>query len=223
MSTISEVMLVDDHPVVRQGLCRLLDAEPDLKVSCQADSLETALQCARRNKPDVAVVDLALRDSSGLDLIARLRDEWPRMPILVLSMYHDQFYAERALRAGVKGFLSKSVPAQEVIDAVRKVLRGEMSFGDHISGKLISAFVGAKGRPVTSLQKLSEREQQVFKMIGEGRSTKIIAEQLGLSVKTIETYRAKIKQKLDVPDAKMLLQRAVQSLHFINKEEPVQS
>ncbi len=157
------------------------------------------------------MVDLSLRQSSGLDLIRQIRQRSPRTAVLVLSMHHDTFYAERVLRLGVMGFLGKDEPTENVMEAIRKVLDGEFHFSGNMTEKLVGTLVTDRRRTgETSVGRLSDREMQVFEMIGMGDSTRVVARKLGLSIKTVETYRANIKEKLGLTDASQLLQRAVQ-------------
>jgi len=210
MTKPTRVLLVDDHPIVRQGLARLISQEEDLDVCGEAGDVPGAIQAVNDLHPDIVVADLSLNEGSGIDLIKTLRTQSPEIPILVLTMHEESFYAERALRAGARGYLTKQEASEKILTAVRQVVRGELYVSDRLSPKLLQRLItGAPDSDDPLVSRLSDRELQVFLLIGEGRGTQEIADQLNLSVKTIETYRAHLKEKLDLKDARELVQYAI--------------
>ena len=189
------VYLVDDHPIVRQGLIKLIEQEADLEVCGEAGNVAEALQAIRKLDPDVVLVDISLEDSNGLELIRQIDDLGLQIPMLVLSMHDESLYAEHALRAGASGYVMKQAAATTLIQAIEKVLDGEIYVSKTMSSQMLKmAFRGSGDEPRTGTERLSFRELEVFELIGRGNSTREIAEQLHLSVKTIETYRAHIKE-----------------------------
>ena len=207
---VTRVFLVDDHPIVREGLAKLIANEPDLDVCGEADDVSSALRAFGESKPDVLVVDLALKTGSGIDLIKSVRAEHSALPVLVLTMHEEPFYVERTLRAGANGYVTKHEPGENVLIAIRAVVRGEMHVSDRLSPKLLKRLItGDPDEDEPLISRLSDRELQVFVSIGEGRSTQEIADDLNLSVKTIETYRAHLKTKLDLKDARELVQYSI--------------
>lgn len=207
---IINIIIVDDHPIVRQGLSQLIEHEPDLKVCAQAEDAPEAMALIKKSRPDFAIVDISLKETSGMELIKDIKAAYPNMPILALSMHDESLYAERALRAGARGYLMKSEGTTKVVDAVRKITEGRIYVSDSITAKMMNKIVG--GEPnvgVSAIDKLSDRELEVFSLIGQGYGTRLIAERLHLSIKTIETYRSHIKEKLNLSDATELLQYAI--------------
>ena len=206
-----KIIIVDDHPIVRQGLADLVNQEPDLKVCAQAEDALQAVALIKKFTPHLAVVDIALKDSSGIDLIKDIKIQFPHLLVLALSMHDESLYAERVLRAGAKGYIMKQEATEEVIGAIRKVLDGGIYLSDKMAGKMMRKLVGQPAQPaVYTVESLSDRELEVFLLIGEGFSTRRIAEKLFLSVKTIETYREHLKEKLNLADSAHLLQYAIQ-------------
>lgn len=208
------IVIVDDHPMVRERLAELMSREPDLEVCGEAEDRCQALAVIARTHPDLAIVDLTLKGSHGMDLIKDLQATQPAVRILVVSMQEESLYAERVIRAGARGYITKQEATRNIMQAVRKVLAGEVYLSESLAAQLITRMVG---RPrldnVFSASALADRELQVFEMIGRGLGTRQIAEQLHLDVKTIETYRARIKEKLQLKDAAELLQRAIAWVH----------
>jgi len=204
------VLIVDDHPIVRQGLAQLIDQETDLTVCGQAEDAHQAMRDIRNLNPDMVVVDISLKDTSGIELIKDIKVQYPNLPVLTLSMHDEAVYAERALRAGAKGYIMKQEATEKVVTAIRRVLAGEVYVSEGMAAKMVSKLVAgpaeAGGSPV---DRLSDRELEVFRLIGAGFGTREMAEKLHLSVKTIETYRAHIKEKLDLLDANELLRTAI--------------
>ncbi len=204
------IIIADDHPLMRRGLTALIDSEPDLVVSGEAGACGTALQAIARRPPDLAIIDLSLEGGEdGLDLVKALKIRSPPIPSLVLSMHPEAIYAERALRAGARGYLSKQQLGETVLVAIRRVLSGRIYMSEALGMDLASRFVGGDRKPKSPLATLSDRELQVFRLIGEGRRTREIAPILNLSPKTIESYREHLKQKLDIDGAPELVRRAV--------------
>ena len=204
------LVIVDDHPLMRRGLTALIDGEPDLIVSAEAGSRQAALEAIARRPPDLAIVDLSLEGGEdGLDLVKALKISHPALPALALSMHPEAIYAERALRAGARGYVAKQQLGQTVLAAIRRVLAGRIYMSEKLGMELASRFVGGERKPKSPLASLSDRELQVFRLIGEGRRTREIAPILNLSPKTIESYREHLKQKLSVDTAPELLRRAV--------------
>ena len=205
------VLIVDDHAIVRQGLRRLIEEERDLVVSGEAEDGPGALELLSAAKPDVALVDIGLQGMSGIDLIKNLKARLPKLPILAISMYDESVYAERVLRAGAKGYIMKKESAEKVVAGIRRVLSGKLFLSDAIAEKILNKIAESPseggGSPVDAL---SDRELEVFQLIGKGYKTSRIAEELNLSVKTVESYREQIKNKLDLEHASDLAQYAVE-------------
>jgi DNA-binding NarL/FixJ family response regulator len=205
------LLVVDDHPIVRQGIRALVEQQGDLKVCGEAGSYREALEAAHGERPDVAIVDISLEGSDGLELTKALRAHYPKMPILVMSMHDESLYAERVLRAGANGYLMKQEVASKVVEAVRCVLAGKVYLSERVGQRILhdTAHPGpAEG--LSSIDRLSDRELEVYRLIGCGKKTREIAEVLGLSIKTIETYRAHIKEKLGLRNAIELVRSAAQ-------------
>ena len=208
---VSKVAIVDDHPIVRQGLAQVINRKDDLTVCCECDNAADALKLFDKCRPDVAVVDLSLKDSSGLDLIKDIAVRFPDIAVLVLSMRDESLYAERALRAGARGYVTKAEGTEIVIEGIRRVLAGEIYLSQAISGKVLRAMLPGRGKSAGDpTRRLSDRELEVLNMIGSGQGTGEIAAHLHLSVKTIESYRERLKQKLGLVDAAGLLKYAIQ-------------
>jgi DNA-binding NarL/FixJ family response regulator len=207
----ARVMLVDDHPIVRQGLANLIEDEKDLTVCAQVESAEGALAAMETARPDVIVIDVALGERSGLELVKDVRARWPEMPMLVLSMHDELLYAERALRAGAKGYVMKQEATEKVMEGIRKVLDGELYVSDRMAARLMTQAVHDRGAPPANpLSRLSDRELEVFTMIGHGLGTREIAQRLILSIKTVEAHREHIKEKLNLKNGTELMRFAVQ-------------
>ena len=206
----TKILIVDDHPLMRRGLTALIDSEPDLVVCAEAGNRQAALDAIARRPPDIAIVDLSLEGGEdGLDLVKALKIRSPPIPALVLSMHPEALYAERALRAGARGYLAKQQLGEAVLAAIRRVLAGRIYMSEALGMELASRFVGRDAKPQSPLASLSDRELQVFRLIGEGRRTREIAPILNLSPKTIESYREHLKQKLDIDGSPQLVRRAV--------------
>ncbi|MBE3096482.1 MAG: response regulator transcription factor [Planctomycetes bacterium] len=207
----ARILIVDDHPIVRQGLVQMLGHEPDMEACGEAESAAEALKAIAAAAPDAAIVDLSLKDSSGLELLKDIRVRYPRLPVLVLSVYDESMYAERALRAGAKGYMMKEEAAEKVVTAIRRILAGQIYLSEAMASRLLHVLVD--GRPDAGLspaERLSDRELEVFQLIGQGFGNTEIARRLHLSPKTVETYRGHIKEKLNLSGATELLQHAIQ-------------
>jgi DNA-binding NarL/FixJ family response regulator len=209
---ISRIFIVDDHPVVRQGLALLINREADLAVCGDAEEANSALQRIESLKPHLVVVDISLSGPDGLDLLKSVRMRDPSLPVLILSMLDELLYAERALRAGASGYIMKQEATEQVLVAIRRILDGEIYVSDRMANKMLHRFVG--GSPATArspIAELTDRELEVFRLIGEGHGTRQIAKELHISVKTVESYQAHIKEKLSLKNGRELVQRAIQS------------
>lgn len=202
------VMIVDDHPITRQGLGQLIDTVPDLDLCGEAESPTLALEVAAEQHPDVIVADLSFRGMDGFEMIKELRAKFPDVRILVLSIHDESYYAQRALKAGAMGYLMKHEPIERVIEGIRSVHQGHVFLSDRMSQVLLSRVGGGTAGPFGA-EALTDREVEVLQLIGKGLSTRQVADQLGLSVKTIETHRENIKQKLKLENAAQLIQYAV--------------
>lgn len=209
MSSGTRVFIVDDHPLVREWLGNLLRMESDLTVVGEADSPATALSAMLAQAPDVAVVDLSLSRGSGLDLIKSLRVQLPAVEIVVLSMHEEVTDLERAFRAGASGYVMKRESTGQIVEAIRQVRAGRIFANPVMLGELTARFMGRGGRGESAPgEVLSDRELDVFRRIGAGRSTREIADELGVSLKTIQTYCARIKEKLGLDDGQELSRSA---------------
>ena len=203
------VFLVDDHPLVRHALRDVLRHERDLEVCGEADDRDVALKGIAAAQPDLAIVDLRLRTSDGLELIRDLKNRHPKVLSLVLSMQDESITAERAVRAGARGYVSKQEPPKKIMEAVRKVLGGEIYWSEKAAAQVASRIASPTATSASIADTLSERELQVFETIGLGKSTHQIGELLHIDVSTVETYRARIKEKLHLKDGSELLQTAI--------------
>ncbi|NQV35104.1 MAG: response regulator transcription factor [Phycisphaeraceae bacterium] len=206
-----KVFLVDDHPIVRDGLKTLIERREDLLVCGEAEDAKSALRAIKQIEPDLVITDITLKESDGLELTKDIKAYYPEMPVIVLSIHEESTYCERALRAGAHGYLMKEVVSENVIEAIRTVLTGELYISDIMAKRFLHKMVGGKKTEIRSpIETLSDRELEIFKLIGQGFKASQIAGRLHLSVKTVETYRARIKEKLDLADANELLQYAIQ-------------
>ncbi len=207
----ARIFIVDDHPLVRSGFHQLIAGEPDLSVCCEAGSMTEALERLTAHKPDLAIVDVSLPDGNGLELVKRMRSRSPQTRVLVASMHDEELLAERALRAGAMGYVNKQEAAEQVIDAIRQILKGRIYLSPRVAERLQrDGHISAAEPGHSPVERLSNRELEVFDLIGRGLSTGEIADSLHLSVKTIETYRANIKKKLKLKSAAELSRSAIQ-------------
>src|SRR5271157_463969 len=208
----ARILIVDDHPAVREALASRIGRQPDLEVCGEAADMGEALRLVADTEPDLAVVDISLKTGSGIDLIKRIKDRNDTVRMLVWSMHSETLYAERALRAGALGYINKDQATDKIIEAIRRVLEGKVYLSDAMAEKMLHRAVGVGREEVTRspLDALADRELEVFRLIGHGVKTAEIAKQLHLSVKTVETYRDRIRQKLDLDDGTKLAHYATQ-------------
>lgn len=207
-----DIVLIDDHPLLRKGLTRTIEKEADLNVVGQMDSAEEALGAIEDLAPNLAVVDISLPGMSGMELIKHLQSRTPDVRILVVSRHDESLYAERCIRAGARGYVMKQEAGDAIVNAIRTVLDGRIFVSEEINERLLQSMAeGGRDRIMQSpLEVLSDRELEVFELTGRGDSTREIAERLHLSVKTVESYRARIKNKLNLDSANELMKHAVQ-------------
>jgi DNA-binding NarL/FixJ family response regulator len=204
------ILVVDDHPIVRQGLGLLINREPDLVVCGEAEKATEAMRVLASAMPDVLIVDISLNGPDGLDLLKDVRLAHPILPVLILSMHDESIYAERALRAGANGYIMKQEATEKVLVAVRRILNGEIYVSDRVASRMLRHYITGSGTMRdSSLADLSDRELEVFRLIGEGHGTRQIAETLHVSVKTVESYQAHIKEKLSLRSGRELMQHAI--------------
>jgi DNA-binding NarL/FixJ family response regulator len=204
-----KIFLVDDHPLVREWLTNLVNQQPDLTVCGESESAPTALSAIGTVRPDLAIVDLSLNNSIGLELIKNLQRLHPDVPVLVLSMHDESLYAERVFRAGARGYVNKRETAQKVIEAIRRVLDGKLFVSEKTAEILADKTVRGQAASRSAIESLSDRELEVFDRLGQGIGTRQIAEEFHVSVKTVQEYCARIKEKLHLASATELLREAV--------------
>ncbi len=205
------VLVVDDHPIIRQGLSLLIDREPDLTVCGHAEDALSAAQAISGLRPDLVILDISLGGQDGLDLLKQIRLRDGQLPILVLSMHDESIYAERVLRAGANGYIMKQEATGLVLTAVRRILDGEIYVPERVASRMLRQYArGPAAGPASPLAILSDRELEVFRLIGAGRSTRQIAQALQLSVKTVESYQAHLKEKLGLRNARELQHHAIE-------------
>lgn len=206
----TRVVLIDDHPLVRLSLREVIQREADLVVCGEAEDRDQGLEIIATSKPHLAIIDLTLKNSNGMELIKDLRDQFPKVHILVLSMHDETLHAERAIRAGARGYITKQEATTKIMVAIRQVMKGEIYWGEKAAARVASK-IARVARPAdsSSVDLLADRELQVFELIGAGRSTRQIAATLHIDVSTVETYRARIKEKLSLKDSLALLQYAI--------------
>lgn len=211
-ATKSRVFIVDDHAMFREGLRQLIDREADLTVCGDVADATEAMREIREKKPDLVIADISLSGTTGIDLIKNLKAEFEDLPVLVVSMHEESLYAERALRAGAMGYVMKQEPAKTVKLAIRKVLAGDIHLSDKMSAAMLAKFMrgGRADQPVSPIETLSDRELEVFRMLGEGKATRQIAEELDLTIATINSFRNRIKEKLNLKNSSELILHAVQ-------------
>ncbi len=206
-----KVLLVDDHPITRQGMKALVNQQSNLEVCGEADNAAYAIELVGRLQPDLAIVDIALKTTNGIELTKNIKVQAPNLPVLIVSMHDEGLYAERALRAGAMGYLMKQEASEKIIAAIQRLLQGEIYLSDKIKEKMLHRFVNKKGEGmVFSIDTLSDREMEVFQLIGNGYSTRQIAQKLNLSSKTIDSYREHLKLKLNLDSGAELVRHAIQ-------------
>jgi DNA-binding NarL/FixJ family response regulator len=206
----TRVLVIDDHPMMRQGLAQLINNETDLCVCCEAGSAREAFECMVRGKPNMVLADISLPDKNGLEFIKDLQARHPGTPVLVISMHDESLYAERVLKAGGRGYIMKQEGGKKIMEAIRRVLSGQIYVSDKMSAKILEIFSGRRAETVNSpIEKLTDREFEVFHLIGQGLDSRTIAERLFLSNKTVDVHRAKIKQKLSLKSSAEVARYAI--------------
>ncbi len=205
------ILIVDDHPIVRNGLSLLINQEDDLVVCGEADNADKALALISELKPHLALVDISLQGSNGIDLTKAIRLSYPETSVLMLSMHDESLYTERALRAGARGYIMKQEPPETVLDAIREVLSGGLHLSGNMKSRMLRELVDGVSfdESKTGIEKLSDRELEIYELIGRGLSTRKIASTLGLSIKTVDTHREHIKHKLGLKNATELVHHAI--------------
>lgn len=207
----TRILIVDDHPLVREGLIGLISTQPDFEVCGEANGIAEAQELVEAMLPDVVIIDLTLKDGNGIELIKALKEQNGDIKMLVISMHDESLFAERALRAGAVGYVSKREAIRTVVQAVRTVLAGRLYLSPNMTERMVHLAVGARGDGAGSpLDRLTDREIEIFEMIGRGLTSREIAQQLNLSPKTVETHREHVKEKLELKNAAELTKHAVQ-------------
>lgn len=205
------ILIVDDHPIVRRGLAGMLSQEPDMKVVAEAENFHDALEAIKQHPLDIAIIDLTLDGIGGLELVKQVRITNPDLSMLVLSMHDESLYAERVLRAGARGYIMKQEGTDRLVTAIRTILRGEIYVSERMAARMLGTIVGGRSNDSRMpLDRLSDRELEVFELLGKGLGTRQVAERLCVSIKTIESHREHIKLKLQLKNASELIQHATQ-------------
>ena len=205
------ILIVEDHPLFREGLCRMIDRDAGFSVCGQVSDAAEALRAAAELKPDLVTVDISLGSGNGIELIKSLKAKYEDLPILVISMHDESLYAERALRAGALGYVMKNEPARTVKNAILKVLGGEIFLSEKMSSSVLAKLMQGKSeQPVSPISQLSDRELEVFEMLGRGKSSRQIADELNLTIPTIHSFRNRIKEKLQLKNATEMVLHAMQ-------------
>jgi len=206
----SRIFLVDDHAMFREGLRQLIDREPDLSVCGDAAQPDEAMENIRKLKPDLAIVDITLENGNGIDLVKAIKNEFEDLPVLIVSMHDESLYAERALRAGAMGYVMKQEPAKTVKIAIRKVLRGDLHLSEKMTSSVITKLMrGSDDLPPSPLEKLSDRELEVFQMLGLGKDVRQIAEEMNVTIPTVNSFRNRIKEKLQLKSSTEVMLHAI--------------
>lgn len=214
------IFIVDDHPLVREGLSALINQQPDLAVCGVAATAADAIRTVSGSNPELAIVDISLKDCFGIELIGDLKKACPGLEVLVLSVHDESLYAKRSLRAGAKGYIMKREATQKVIEALRRVLRGKFYISEAVAEAVTAEFVEGKTLATCSpTEQLSNRELAVFGLLGQGIGTRQIAESLGVNIKTVQVYCARIKEKLNLGSGTDLLREAVRSYEAQNPDD----
>ena len=204
-----KILIVDDHPMMREGLAQLIGQQSDCEVSGEAESAHQAMDLIAKSKPDLVLADITLPDKNGLEFIKDVHAMYTGTPILVISMHDESLYAERALRAGARGYIMKQEGGKKLMEAMRQVLAGRVYVSSQMSERILEVFSGARSNTGSSIEQLTDREFEVFQLIGSGLDVREIAEKLHLSVKTAEVHRTNIKQKLKLKSVGDLIRYAV--------------
>ncbi len=210
-ATKRRVLVVDDHPLLRQGLAMLINQQQDMQVCGEAEEAHAAMHSIADKRPDIVILDISLKGPDGIDLLKSIRALRPELPVLILSMHDEAIYAERALRARANGYIMKQEATEKVLVALRRILNGDVYLSDSMSSRMLQQYIdGTPSLLQSRIAALSDRELEVFRQIGEGRATREIAAELRLSIKTVETYQAHIKEKLALRSGRELIQHAIQ-------------
>ena len=210
----SKLLLVDDHPVLRQGLAKLIEGEPDLLICGEVESADAALEAIERTQPDMAIVDLSLEGKPGLGLIKEIKDRWPKMLVLVLSMHEESLWAERVLRAGACGYVMKQEKPRELVQRIRRALKGDVALSAAMADTLLRKLVNGRPAVTHGEETLGDREIQVLQLIGQGHTPREIAAMMNISTKTVDAHREHLKRKLNLESVSELLRYA--TLRFAN-------
>ncbi len=216
-----KVVVVEDHTLMREGLTRLVSSQPDLVVAAEASDATAGLQAILDTKPDLVVMDITLPGRNGLELIKDVKAQIPELPILVVSMHDESLYAERALKAGARGYLMKDADRDTILNAIRRVLGGGFYVSEKMSADIFASFVGKAAAVKGSVNCLSDREFEVFELLGQGLGTQQIADRLGISPKTVEVHRAHIREKLEMPSGAAVVRFAVRWIESRNLGETI--
>ena len=203
------IVIVDDHPMMREGLAQLIEHEADLQAIAQADTAAQALEVISASVPDLLLLDISLPDKNGLELIKDVQTLHPTLPVLVVSMHDELLYAERVLRAGGRGYIMKQEGGKKLMEAIRQVLEGRIYVSEKISARILENFSGHRAEAQSSVGRLSDREFEVFQLLGQGEATRQIAKRLHLSIKTVEVHRANIRRKLELASGGELVRYAI--------------
>jgi DNA-binding NarL/FixJ family response regulator len=203
------IFLIDDHPVLRDGLRRLLEGEPDLLVCGEAENAKKAMERIPASLAEIALVDISLPGMDGIELIKSLKTRFPALRLLMLSMHDEALYAERALRAGAKGYVMKQSPTEHLLLAIRRVLNNEIYLSESLTTHLLGAIVSQKAKPGSVLNKLTDREMEIVRLLGKGFTTGEVAQQLGISGKTVESHKGNLRRKLNLHNGSALLRFAM--------------
>jgi DNA-binding NarL/FixJ family response regulator len=210
----TRILLVDDHPLVRERLAEVINREPDLLVCAEAEDRSEAIETIKARQPNLVIVDLTLKHSDGVELIKDIHSRWPRLLMLVVSMHDESLYAERVLRAGARGYITKQEATRSILRAIRRVLDGQIFLHETIASQILGRLTEAGSTPPSEpIESLAERELQVFELTGRGLNTRQIAQHLHIAVKTVETYRHRIREKLKLGQPTELLRRAIAWAH----------
>lgn len=206
----TRIFIVDDHPLVRDGLANLINQQPEMEVSGGAESVSSGLKGMLADPPDVAIVDISLKDASGLELIKQLKAQLPQVAVIAFSMHEETLYAERAIRAGARGYVMKRESSRRIIDAIARVCEGKLAISEEVATSLAQKLLERPGSATGSpIEQLSDRELEVFRLLGRGYETRRVADTLNISIKTVQAYCVRIKQKLGYGSATELVFEAV--------------
>lgn len=217
MEIQKKIFLVDDHPLVREWLTQVIEQEEDLAVCGEAADAPEALEKILKQPPDIVIADISLKNSHGVTLVKDVKAQLPDLPVLVLSMHDESLYAERVLRAGAMGYITKQEATRNIMRAIRQVLKGEIYVSETMASRMVHKLVSGRAQEQRSpIERLTDRELEVFQLIGRGLGTRKIADELHLGIKTVESYRARIKDKLSLDDGTQLLQQAIQWVHSLS-------